>query len=272
MRELPLDHTLDVGGAVVAWGAVGDGPPMVLVHGTPFSAQVWRRIAPHLATRRRVLYLDLLGYGRSEKRDGLDVSLAVQNRVLAALWRHWGLAEADVLAHDFGGATVLRAALLDGLAVRTLTLVDPVALSPWGSPFVTHVRHHEAAFAGVPDAIHRAMLEAYIAGAAAAPLRREAMETYLAPWLGAAGKAGFYAQIAQMDPRHTEAIEPRLPEIGCPTTVVWGEEDAWIPVEQGHRLAALLPAARLVTVPGAGHLVQEDAPEAVLAAALERIG
>lgn len=272
MRELPLDQSLDFEGATVAWGVIGDGPPIVLVHGTPFSAQVWRRIAPHLAGRRRVHYFDLLGYGRSAMGAGLDVSLGVQNRVLAALWREWGLAEADILAHDFGGATVLRAVLLDGLSPRTLTLVDPVALRPWGSPFVTHVRHHEAGFAGLPDAIHRAVLEAYIAGAASAPLRPDALETYVRPWLGETGKAGFYAQIAQMDTRYTEEVEARLSTIGCPTTVVWGEEDAWIPVEQGGRLAALLPDARLVTVPGAGHLVQEDAPEAIIAAVLERIG
>lgn len=268
--ELHLDHTLAVGGHRVRWGAVGDGPPLVLLHGTPFSSQVWRRIAPALAARRRVFYVDLLGYGRSDMPDG-DVSLAVQNGVLAALFRACGLQGADVVAHDFGGATALRAHLLDGLAFRRLLLVDPVAIAPWGSPFVQHVRAHEAAFAGMPPAYHRALLDAYLAGAAFRPLPAEAEAVYAAPWTGAAGQAAFYRQIAQMDQRHTDAIAGRLADVACPTLILWGREDAWIPVAQGRRLAGMIPDARLVEVPEAGHLMQEDAPEAIVAATLEHL-
>ena len=51
---LTLDRRFAFRGQSVAWGVIGDGPPVVLVHGTPFSSQVWRRIAPLAATRRRV--------------------------------------------------------------------------------------------------------------------------------------------------------------------------------------------------------------------------
>jgi pimeloyl-ACP methyl ester carboxylesterase len=54
----------------------------------------------------------------------------------------------------------------------------------------------------------------------------------------------------------------------CPTQILWGEEDQWIPLERGRRLAALIPHARFQAVPRAGHLMQEDAPEAIVAAAL----
>jgi len=264
---IALDQRFDFDGAAVAWTSIGDGPPMVLIHGTPFSAQVWRRIAPHLATLRRVYLFDLLGYGESAKGPGLDVSLGAQDRLLAALFAAWSLDRPDVLAHDFGGATALRGWLLQGLRYRTLTLVDPVAIAPWGSPFVAHVRAHEAAFAGLPPYAHRALLDAYLQGAAARPMREPDLAVHRAPWTDAAGQAAFYAQIAQMDQRHTDVIEPRLGEIDCPRAVVWGAEDAWIPLVQGERLAALL-GAPLTVVPDAGHLVQEDAPEAVLAATL----
>jgi pimeloyl-ACP methyl ester carboxylesterase len=48
--------------------------------------------------------------------------------------------------------------------------------------------------------------------------------------------------------------------------VLWGADDAWIPLETGRRFCAMLPEARFIEVPGAGHLMQEDAPEAILAA------
>ncbi|GGK33831.1 alpha/beta fold hydrolase [Salinarimonas ramus] len=271
--ELPTPHRFVHEGRSVAWGSAGEdgigASPLVLVHGTPFSCQVWRRIAPWLASNRKVYWFDLLGYGSSAMTPGADVSLGVQNGVLAALVREWGLtADLEVLAHDFGGATVLRAMLLDGLPVSKLTLVDPVAIAPWGSPFVQHVRVHEPAFAGLPDYAHEAMLRAYIAGAAHRPLSAEALDVHARPWLGAAGKPAFYAQIAQMDQRYTDEIEPMLGRLDLPVTLLWGEADAWIPFSQGERLAGMIPGARLVPVPGAGHLVQEDAPEAILAAML----
>jgi pimeloyl-ACP methyl ester carboxylesterase len=187
--------------------------------------------------------------------------------VLAALLDHWGAERPDVVAHDFGGATALRALLLNKQRYRTLTLIDPVALAPWGSPFVRHVRQHEAAFAELPAYIHAAILPAYIAGAAHRPLSDEATKLYVEPWRSANGQAAFYRQIAQMDQRYTDEIESRYGEINCPTRILWGEKDAWIPIERG--LASRIPGAVFRPVPDAGHHLQEDAPEAVVAALLE---
>lgn len=264
----PLGERFGFEGDSVAWDVAGDGPPLVLIHGTPFSAHVWHRVLPHLAARHRVYRYDLLGYGQSAKRAGQDVSLGVQNRLLGALLDHWQLDRPAVLAHDFGGATALRAHLLDGRDFSRLMLVDPVAISPWGSPFVQHVRAHEAAFAGLPAAIQHAVVAAYIAGAAARPLPAEALAPYVAPWTGPQGQPAFYRQIAQMDRAHTDAIADGLGAVRCTVRLLWGEEDAWIPVDQGRRLARMMPGAEFSTVPGAGHLVQEDAPEAIVAAAI----
>jgi len=157
---LDLPHTTIIEGNAVRWGKAGNGPPLVAIHGTPFSSQVWRRIVPPLADRRTVYYFDLVGYGLSEMREAQDVSLAVQNKTLAALFTHWGLERPDVLAHDFGGATALRAYYLNGLRYRSLTIFDAVAVAPWGCPFVQHVRKHESAFSEMPDYMHRALLRA----------------------------------------------------------------------------------------------------------------
>ena len=88
------------------------------------------------------------------------------------------------------------------------------------------------------------------------------------PWLGAVGKPAFYRQIAQMDQRYTDEIEPRYAPLDCPTKILWGENDTWIPISQGRILAAGLTGGALTPVPGAGHLMQEDRPEAIVAAML----
>ncbi|PSL03754.1 pimeloyl-ACP methyl ester carboxylesterase [Haloactinopolyspora alba] len=261
--------SFDFHGQEVRHGAVGEGEPLVLLHGTPFSSVVWRRIAPELARNRRVYYFDLLGYGRSEKRDGQDVSLAVQNQVFTALLDHWNVDVPDVVAHDFGGTTALRTHLLDGRDYRSLTLIDPVALSPHGSALVQTARRHPDALAELPGYIHEAILRAYIAGAVHRMLTEDEMSRYLEPWLGDQGQAAFYRQIAQMDDRHTDEIQDRYHEVRCPVTILWGEHDNWVPVDRGHTLAGRIPDAGLRTVPEAGHLLPEDAPEVVVATVLD---
>lgn len=265
MTTWSLGQSFDFEGHRIAWDAFGDGPDLVLVHGTPFSSHVWRRIAREAARGWRVHVFDLLGYGQSAMPDA-DVSLGVQNRLLAALLAHWGIERPTVVGHDFGGATVLRAHLLDGCDYDRLLLVDPVAIRPWGSPFVRHVGAHEAAFAGLPEAMHEALVARYVRGAVARDIPDAELSPYVEPWLGPAGQPAFYRQIAQMDERYTDEIEPKLGSVRCPVSLLWGEADAWIPVGQGDRLAAMIPGCDLRIVPGAGHLMQEDAPEAIVAA------
>ncbi|HTH75003.1 MAG TPA: alpha/beta hydrolase [Trinickia sp.] len=263
-----LDKRYDFQGQAVRYSVQGDGPPLVFVHGTPFSSYVWRRIVPYFCATHTVYCYDLLGYGQSEQRGGQDVSLGIQNLLFAQLLDHWGIERPDVVAHDFGGATALRTHLLGGKDFRSLTLIDPVALSPWGSPLVRHVRRHEAAFSGLPDYVHEAIVPAYIRGATKRSLPDEELDPYVRPWLGDRGKAAFYRQIAQMDERYTDEVAPLYPTIRCPVSIIWGADDLWIPVEDGRRLRQAIPHSVLHVVGDAGHLVQEDAPEAIVAVLL----
>lgn len=266
MLSLPERFVHD--GQSVAWGKLGSGDPLVLVHGTPFSSQVWRRIAPLLAQRWTVYYFDLIGYGLSEKRDGQDVSLGVQNGLLTAMFRHWRLERPEILCHDFGGATALRAYYLNGLRYKRMTIFDPVAIAPWGSPFVAHVRQYEVAFAGLPAYAHDALLRAYLQSAAHEKLTEESLRVYMAPWQGKEGQPAFYRQIAQMDQKYTDEVESKYAPLDCPTTLLWGAKDEWIPSKRGHKLAGMLTEGQITVIPDAGHLVQEDAPEAIVAAML----
>ncbi|CAN7700280.1 alpha/beta hydrolase [Variovorax paradoxus] len=266
-NELNLPERFDFQGHAVAWGSIGEGPPAVLLHGTPFSSAEWRRIAPCLARERRVFYFDMLGYGLSDKPDA-DVSRGVQSELFAALYRHWGLGSSDVVAHDFGGSNALRGHLLNGLDYRSLVLIDPVAISPQGSPLVQAARKHEEVFASLPAHIHEAMLRAYIGTAVGSALREDEMQRYLAPWLGDEGQKAFWRQVAQMDDKYTEEVEWRYGEMRCPVAILWGEEDEWIPMADGRELARRMGTASFTPVPDAKHLVQEDAPEAIVAAAL----
>lgn len=267
-RGWRLNRSYESSGGLVAYDVIGSGPPVVLIHGTPFSSRVWRKIVPKLAEKRTVYVFDLIGYGASEKREGQDVSLAAQGRVVAELLDHWGLNEPDVVGHDFGGATALRTHLLEGRDFNSIALIDAVALSPWGSPFYRLVREYVGVFRQIPAYMHKAMVAAYVRDATHVPMSDEELEPYIAPWLGPEGQDAFYRQIFQNDQRYTDEMQVLYGEIKRPVLILWGETDKWISPEKGEQLQASIPGSRLHTIPEAAHLAMEDAPGAV-AEALE---
>ena len=255
-----LTQTYDCAGGTVAYDVLGDGSPVVLVHGTPSWSYLWRNVASQLASRFRVYVCDLLGYGTSEKREGQDVSIGAQTRMLTELLDVWGLQEPCIAGHDFGGAITLRLMLLEGRSFRRVTLCDAVAIAPWITPFSRHVQRHLEAFATVPEHIHRQMIAAHLRTAIARDMSDAELEPYLRPWLGPVGQAAYYRQVAQFDERYTREIEPRYGQISTPTLVLWGEQDGWLAPESGRRLADAIPGARLAPIPDAGHFLPEDQP------------
>lgn len=273
-----LDRTYRSASGEVRWAALGapDAPPIVLLHGTPFSSYVWRAFARALADRWRVYVWDMPGYGASGKYEGQDVSLAAQGRVFSELLDHWELtgggAEPAVVAHDFGGCVALRAHLLHGARYRRLALVDPVALPPFGSAGYRLFGSHPEVFTRLPPALHRALVREYVGSASGPGLHPAVWDRLVEPWCGKDGQPAFYRQIAQNDQRFIDEIEGRYGEVEPPVLVCWGTDDAWISVAHGHELAARIPGARLRLIEGAGHLVQEDAPAELMAAVAGFLG
>ncbi len=263
MTEWRLSEAYVFNGRTVRYDVRGDGPPVVLVHGTPWSSFNMRHLIKALSEDFTVYYYDLLGYGQSDKAPG-DVSLGIQNQVLYRLLDHWQLKQPAVIGHDFGGATLLRTHLLNASDFDKIVLIDPVAVSPWGSPFFRHVKTHEAAFAGVPDYIHEAIVRGYVKTAAFKSIDDATLDMIVAPWTEANGKAAFYRQIAQADSADTDDVQPLYTQISSPVLILWGREDTWIPPERGEALHDMIPGSIFRVIPDAGHLVIEELPDQLI--------
>lgn len=261
--EWVLPETYLFNGRFVRYGINGDGPPVVVVHGTPWSSFNLRHIIKQLSNSFTVYYYDLIGYGQSDKSPG-DVSLGIQNRILDDLLKHWGLVNPAIIGHDFGGTTVLRTHLINGRDFDKIVLIDPVAISPWGSPFFKHVNMHEDAFAGVPDYIHDAIVRAYIKTAVFKPIDEATMDMIVHPWTDSEGKAAFYRQIAQAHSGYTDEVQSSYNRISRPVLILWGREDTWIPLDKGETLHDMIPGSELSVVGDAGHLVIEEQPDKLI--------
>lgn len=184
--------------------------------------------------------------------------------MLDHLLKHWQLENPAIIGHDFGGTTVLRTHLISGRDFDKIVLIDPVAVSPWGSPFFKHVNAHEAAFAGVPDYIHESIVRAYVKTAAFKPLDDATLDAIVLPWTERDGKSAFYRQIAQANSGYTDEVQPLYAQISTPVLILWGREDTWIPLERGKVLHGMIPGSILQVIPDAGHLVVEEQPEQLM--------
>ena len=261
---VPLDEHLSWRGRTIAHGRAGTGPPVVFCHGTPWSSVVWSPYADALADAFTVHAWDMPGYGRSSKDPQHPVDLATQAEAFVAMLDHWGLDRPHVVAHDIGGAVSLRAALDGAASYASLLLVDVVAIPPSGSPFFRFVADNPDTLTALPPYIHEAVLRAYVRGASHRGLPEHDLAALVEPWTTDGGQPAFYRQIAQYDEDVLVRIEPRLEHLAVPVRVVWGAEDRWIPPRTGRRLAELIPGSDFVEVPGAGHLIQYDAPVALM--------
>jgi len=107
-----LTQEVETSAGVLAADKAGRGRSLVLAHGWPWSSYSWHKLIPVLCESFEVYWYDMLGYGMSEKYPDQRTGLDVQAEIFCEMVEHWDLVNPIVLAHDFGGATTLRAHLL----------------------------------------------------------------------------------------------------------------------------------------------------------------
>lgn len=258
-----LRRRVRLSGGEIAYDVLGYGPPLILVHGTPSRSYIWRDVALKLADKFTVYVFDLLGFGESERREGLDVSLAAQARLLAELVQAWGLEDPSVAGHDIGGGIVLRAHLLEGVPFKCIALIDSVVLRPWITPTTRHVKANLDVYGTMPMQVFEAIVASHLRTATHRPMDEDAFTTYLEGWRGEFGQRIYLQKDAQLDEDDTAEFETLLPTIEVPVKIVWGERDAWLAPALAERLLEIIPRSDLVLLPETGHFAMEDSPREV---------
>jgi pimeloyl-ACP methyl ester carboxylesterase len=256
----------------IAFDVLGSGPPVLLVHGTPSRALIWRQVAPVLAERHQVYVFDLLGFGASQRHVDQDVSLAAHAQVLAELTEQWELDRPAVVGHDIGGGVVLRAHLVEGVAFDRIALIDAVVLTPWITPRTRKMQEGVESYFPLPNDELEATIEEHLRGATHRELDPDVYNALFGQWSGEDGQALYLRNLAQLDERHTAEFEPQLRHLEPPLLLVWGEHDRWIDVSVSERIAELVPGSRRTVIADAGHFSMEDDPAAVARALSDFLG
>ena len=265
---------LDVGGARLycyAAGSRGAGEPIVLLHGFPTSSHLWTRVVPLLPAGHRVVVLDLLGYGRSDRPLGRDVSIRGHAERAIAVLDQLGINYACVVGHDVGGGVAMTMASRGPQRVSRLCLVDSVAFDEWPSREVRMAKATLPLTRHLPPTWLMSIVRTdLLRGYTDATEGAHSIERYMKPFIGSEGRDAFVAHLLALDAAETMALEPRLATFVQPTAIVWGAHDPFLAPTIGRRLQEAMPGASLDLIADARHFTPEESPEHV-AEAIEKL-
>lgn len=256
---------------VVRNESAGPRGAVVLLHDLPGGAFVWADAAAQLDGTQRAIYaFDLLGYGDSDHPWPSDTSIWGHADCLSYALNGMGLTEIVLVGVGLGGgvAQVLATRLLRE-RVAKLSLINTYAyehaFAPnWPLTEMTKRQDPEAP-KHTPDDQVLSDLRATLPQGSARPqfLAGSKLDAYVNEWQGHIGKELLFQHVRLMMPLYMNSITPGMRMLEIPVQLIWGAEDSVTPLSLGERLRRDVPEARLDVVPGAGHLILDDAPDAV---------
>lgn len=239
-----------------------EAPALLFLHGFGSSLQTWDDWADDFARDHRVLRLDLPGSGLSPPDPSGDYTDARTVAILLALLDARGIASVTPIGNSIGGRIAWTFAARHPERTAMLVLISP---DGFASPGFDYDKPPEVGLAVqlMRWLLPRALLRASLAPAYADPrAMTEARVTRYHELMRGPGTRE--AMIARMAQTVRSDPVPQLQRIQAPTLLLWGEQDALIPFANAADYLRALPHARLVALPGIGHLPQEEAPARAL--------
>jgi 2-hydroxymuconate-semialdehyde hydrolase len=258
--ELSLSRAR-VSAGELAYVDIGEGPPVLLLHGFPTSSYLWRREAWLLAQRMRVIAPDLLGYGESDKPEDADLSEPAQAGYVCELLARLGVDELAIVGHDIGGAIAQLLALGGELSVRTLVLLDSDCFDAWP---IEGVKMLQAATPEqeTPEFVEEILRLTFDLGIShRSRVDESIIEAYLRPWRTDA--RAFFRATRGITGRGLSGRDDELAALDQRVLIIWGEDDPFLGAELGERLGEAIPGSTVALLPGCSHFVTEDAPQTV---------
>jgi pimeloyl-ACP methyl ester carboxylesterase len=248
----------------------GDAQPVVFIHGLGGSWQNWLENMPAIAETRRVVALDLPGFGGSET-PAEPISITLFARTVEALAEQLDLGHVAVVGNSMGGFTAAETAIRHPDRVERLVLVDAAGISIAEAGKVAQRVGRILVSGGgreIPDPLRVLKRPGFLQIAFGAVMRHPTLiqRDLLAEQLTAVGAPGFAASLEAL---LSYDFRDRLPEIEAPTLVVQGEDDVLVPLGDAREFERRIPRATSLVLEDTGHVPMLERPATFNRALLE---
>jgi pimeloyl-ACP methyl ester carboxylesterase len=242
-----------------AVGNNGDREAVVFVHGNPGPATDWSDLLECVGEFARGIALDFPGYGNADRPRHFDYSIDGYARHLDGALAELGVDHAHIVAHDFGGPWALAWAAQHPANFASATLINTGVLIDydwhrmariWRTPVLG-----ELAMAGITWRTAKAVLSRENPG-----LRGDELDS-VARSVARASRRAILKLYRATPAKALAGPAQALAALDRPALVIWGEAEAYLPLEQAERQRVAFPSARVVTLPGTGHWAMREQPE-----------
>ena len=257
-------HFIDIDGVRIHYQEKGTGTPLVLIHGYGSSTYSWKDVFEPLSQNFRVIAIDLKGFGFSGKSDG-DYTRRTQATLLLRFLENLKIEKAWLCGNSMGGEVALNAALLNPERVAGLILVDSSGVKVAGMSLIIPkyllvpvVGRVLTALALTSNKLVRQNLENSFYDRT--KVTDERIANYYRPLQTRDGQR---AALRARTQAGLFPVESELSKIAVPALIIWGAQDALIPLEAGIKMNKLIKDSKLVIFDNCGHLPQEEMPETV---------
>lgn len=261
----PPSRFLTLNGMEVHYRDEGQGPAIVLLHGTAASLHTWNDWAKALKENYRVIRMDLPAFGLTGPHPERDYRIESYVAFVDDFRQALGLDSFHLAGNSLGGHIAWQYALDHPETVRKLVLIDAAGYpsaddKPWVFRLAETPVLNQLFLWVTPRALVRKNLEEVYYADDRIP--DSLVTRYHEMTLRPGNRQAF------IDRARTPFVDRTadLPSLTAPTLVLWGQDDTWIPLARGERMAAAIPTADLIVLPATGHVPMEERPQTSLKA------
>ena len=249
----------------LAYREAGEGPAVLLLHGWPTSSFLWRNVMPPIARTRRVIALDLPGYGASDKPTDVTYSYAFYSDAVAGFLDVLGIGDVAIGLHDLGGPVGMRFALDHPDRVRAIALTNTLLYPEDTTEFLTQfveglktpgLRDNFTSAQGLEVALR-------LGTSTDSAVNDESLAGIVEPFRSDEDRLALAKAGSELEDEVTARFPRELPGVRVPVRIVYGTDDRILQTIEATvaRLRRDLPQAEVTALDGVGHFLQEDDPE-----------
>lgn len=242
----------------------GQGEVVLMLHGFPTSAYLYRNVMPEIAKTHRVIALDLPGFGQSDKSLSVSYSFNFYTNLLSSLLAQLDIQKINLVVHDLGGPIGLHWSVRHPEKLQRLVLLNTLVYPKFSAAVVAFmialqmplVKNWVTSASGIKAAMRFGVQNKH-------RIKEELLQQYQAPFKEKSARKALIQSTINLSIKGFQEIAEKLPQLTIPVRAIYGENDRILPkvADTMQRVKKDLSQTTITAIPNCGHFLQEDEPE-----------